>query len=134
MKNEKNFKQRISEIASKIAEEMADDEMGSQEEVGKEFKKKLEDIKSSLSTALLSVKTDEDFAYIILTIKDMIPGLTDEEAKAGLKLASQTFSSSPAVSKDAPGAMYPGMPLPKGLESPKNESFSRMVKLANLKD
>lgn len=134
MKTEKNFKQKISEIASRIAEEMADGEMGSQEEVGKEFKKKLEDIKSSLSTALLSVKSDEDYAYVVLTIKDMIPGLTDEEAKAGLKLASQTFSSSPAVSKDAPGAMYDKMPLPKELESPKNESFARMVKLANLKD
>ena len=128
MKNEQKFKQRIAEVAAKIAEEMADDEMESKEEVGKEFKKKLKDIKSSLSTALLSVKSDEDFAYVVLAIKEMIPGVTDEEAKAGLKLASQTFNTSPAVSKDAPGAMYTGMPLPK------NESFSRMVKLANLKD
>ena len=134
MKNEKQFKERISEIASKIAEEMADDEMGSQEEVGKEFKKKLEDIKSSLSTALLSVKTDEDFAYVVLTIKELMPGITNEEAKAGLKLASQTLGSTPAVSKDAPGAMYDKMPLPKGMPAPKNESFARMIKLANLKD
>ena len=127
MKNEKQFKKRISEIASKIAEEMADDEMGSQEEVGKEFKKKLEDIKSSLSNALLSVKTDEDFAYVILTIKELMPGITNDEAKAGFKLAAQVLGSSPAVSKDAPGAMYPGM-------STQNESFARMIKLANLKD
>lgn len=134
MKNEKQFKESISEIASKIAEEMADDEMGSQEEVGKEFKKKLEDIKSSLSTALLSVKSDEDYAYVILTIKDMIPGMTDEKAKGGLKLALQVMGSTPAISKDDSNAMYDKMPLPKRMSSSKIESFSRMVKLANLKD
>jgi hypothetical protein len=94
----------------------------------KGFKKKLEDIKSSLSTALLDVKTDEDFAYVILTIKELMPGITNEEAKAGFKLAAQTLGSSPAISKDDPNAMYDKMPMPT------NEAFARMVKLANLKD
>jgi hypothetical protein len=91
------------------------------------FKKKLEDIGSSLSTALRGVKSDEDFAYVVLHMKEMMPSLTNDMAKAGLKLASQTLSSSPAVSKDAPGAMYDKMPAPQ------NEAFARMVKLANLK-
>jgi hypothetical protein len=60
-------------------------------------------------------------------MKEMMPGITDEEAKAGLKLASQTLGSSPAVSKDSPNAMYDKMPVPQ------NEAFARMVKLANLK-
>jgi hypothetical protein len=55
-----------------------------------------------------------------------MPSLTTDMAKGGLKLASQTLSSSPAVSKDSPNAMYDKMP--------KNEAFARMVKLANLKD
>jgi hypothetical protein len=91
------------------------------------FKKKLEDIGSSLSAALRDVKSDEDFAYVVLHMKEMMPGITDEEAKGGLKLASQVLGSSPAVSKKSPNAMYPGMP------GPKNEAFARMVKLANLK-
>lgn len=134
MKNEQKFKVKIAEIAARIAEEMADDEMGPQKGVGKDFKKKLKDIKSSLYAALLSVKSDEDFAYVVLTIKDMIPGMTDEKAKGGLKLALQVMGSTPAISKDDSNAMYDKMPLPKGMSSSKNESFSRMVKLANLKD
>lgn len=99
----------------------------------KGFKKKLEDIKSSLSTALLDVKTDEDFAYVILTVKELMPGITNEEAKAGLKLAAQTLGSSPAISKDDPNAMYDQMPTGSGAFTPTNEAFARMVKLANLK-
>jgi hypothetical protein len=97
------------------------------------FKKKLEDIGSSLSAALRDVKSDEDFAYVVLHMKEMMPGITDEEAKAGLKLASQTLGSSPAISKDDPNAMYNQMPTGSGALSPTNEAFARMVKLANLK-
>jgi hypothetical protein len=92
------------------------------------FKKQLDDLSSPLSTALRGVKSDEDFAYVILHMKEMMPSLTNDMAKGGLKLASQTLSSSPAVSMDSPNAMYDKMPMPK------NEAFARMVKLANLKD
>jgi hypothetical protein len=66
-------------------------------------------------------------------MKEMMPSLTNDMAKAGLKLASQTLSSSPAVSKDSPNAMYDQMPTGSGALSPTNEAFARMVKLANLK-
>lgn len=96
---------------------------------GKEgFKKQLDDLSSPLSTALRGVKSDEDYAYVVLHMKEMMPSLTTDMAKGGLKLASQVLGSSPAVSKKSPNAMYPGMP------GPKNEAFARMVKLANLKD
>ena len=125
MSKEFKFKEALSEMSFEEAEKGKEDI---------DFKKKLKDIKSSLSNALINVKSDSDFAYVVLAIKDMLPGITNDEAKAGLKLALQTFGTSPAVSKDAPGAMYDKMPLPKGMEVPKNESFARMQKLANLKD
>lgn len=99
----------------------------------KVFKSKLDDMKSSLSTAFLDVKTDEDFAYVVLTIKELMPNITNEEAKAGFKLAAQTLGASPAISKDDPNAMYNQMPTGSEAFIPTNEAFARMVKLANLK-
>lgn len=98
------------------------------------FKKGLEDLSSPLSNVLRGVKSDEDFAYLVLHMKEMMPSLTNDMAKAGLKLAAQTLGSSPAVSKDDPNAMYNQMPTGSGAFFPTNEAFARMVRLANLKD
>jgi hypothetical protein len=117
MRNEKEFKKRISEMASRIADEMSDDmdkkEVDEAKETG--FKASFEKLKPNLATAIRSVKADEDLAYLIMSMIELMPMLAknNTEAKSGVRLALQALGTDPAVSKKNPNAMYDKMPMPK---------------------
>lgn len=114
MKNEKDFKKQISEIAAKIAnvkeeEEKAPGESGT-------LRDRLEKIKPSLESALSSINTDQEFAFIITYLQEIMPKLKPDIAAKGATLARQVFNSSEPVSKDSPNAAYPGMDVPDHLK------------------
>jgi len=130
MKNEQKFKEAISALAAKIAGNINEAEEAPQDSA--KLAQKMDDLKSSLSPALNSINSDEEFANVIVSMREMMPKLSDVAAKAGLKLAMQTMASSKPVGKDEPGAMYDKMDLPDELKN-MNESFDRMKTLAGIK-
>lgn len=149
MKNEKQFKERISEIASKIAEEMADDEKEMEKaeksnpnksasvDVDK-FIAKLNTFDQAMTPFYNAINNAQELGLAIEYIVGKMPNIKGNTV-SGLRLAIDKISdkmankNTPAIGKDDPNAMYDEMPLPKGMPAPKNESFARMVKLANLK-
>lgn len=112
MKNEKDFKKQISEIAAEIAEQKDKAAPEDSQSVIEKFKK----LKASLSAEFNSINTAEDFAYVVAMLPDIMPRLTKDAAKAGLRLALQVASSPEPVSKKAKGAMYDKMPIPKDMK------------------
>lgn len=116
----KDFKTRIAEIAAKIADNQ-DEAMKVPQDVAK-FSDKLDDLKGVLATFEKGINNADEFANLILSMREKLPNLSDDAAKAGVRLAQQVMSSSKPVSKDAPGAMYDKMPIPDDLK----EAFNRI--------
>jgi phage terminase small subunit len=113
MKNEKEFKKRISEIAAKIAEADGDPS----------FDKQVEDLLPTLSNLFNKVRNEEQLADVISAmVKHMPAGKNKSVVTAGLKIAGKVANTDPAVSKDDPKAMYDKMPVPDGLK----EAYERI--------
>ena len=112
MKNEQEFKKRISEIAAKIAE--ADDSLS--------FDKEVRELLPTLSSLFNKVRNEDHLADIISAmVKHMPAGKNKSIVNAGLKIAGKVANTDPAVSKDDPNAMYSGMPVPKELQGQVNK-------------
>jgi hypothetical protein len=106
MKNEQEFKKRISEIAAKIAEA---DNMS--------FDKQIEELLPTLSILFNKVRNEDQLADIISAmVKHMPAGKNKSVVTAGLKIAGKVANTDPAVSKDDPNAMYDKMEVPDDLK------------------
>jgi hypothetical protein len=108
MKNEKEFKKRISEIAARIAEADAS---------SPSFDAQVDDLLGTLSPLFNKVRNEEHLADIISAmVKHMPVGKNKTAVSTGLRIAGKVANTDPAVSKDSPNAAYPGMPVPKELQ------------------
>jgi hypothetical protein len=119
--NNNDFKKRISEIAAQIADEKSEAK-GIESKDGETVQDKLRKLKSTLEPVFNSINTEDDFAYVVVAVREMMQKLSDQAARGGLRLATQVMQSSKPVSKDAPGAMYDKMPVPDNLQ----ETYNRI--------
>lgn len=125
---EKQFKQKISEIASRIAESESVDADLILDKISQ----------SHLNDYFNAIDTASKFTDLLKGLHSMMPNLEPKKAISGMNsfrsyLSNELANSnnSEPVDKKNPNAMYNDMP---DKNAPKNESFARMVKLANLKD
>lgn len=127
MKNEKEFKKRISEIASKIAEESPN----KPEPDANKVNALLQGMSSRLEAPLMAINKASEFKDVIKGMIGMMPNMADSAVRSALnlllnELSKEKADSNPSepISKDDPNAAYDGMPLPKGLK----ESYDRIKK------
>ena len=107
MKNEKEFKKRISEIAARIAE------AGS----NPSFDDQVEDLLPTLSILFNKVRNEDQLADIISAmVKHMPVGKNKSAVSTGLRIAGKVVNTDPATSPDNPNAMDDGVPLPDDLK------------------
>jgi hypothetical protein len=137
LKNEKHFKKILSEMAAEIAEELGPNAPAQPDD--KKVEEVLKDI-AVVRTALEKINNATELGDVLFGIMPMMTVDTTQFINGlnrAVKLAAelkQKNNPSTKASKKDPNTMYNNMPLPKGMEVPKNESFARMQKLANLKD
>jgi len=149
MKNEKKFKERISNLAAMIAEGNYEDKKP--EEEMEEPKKDMEEAQksdgekvsailakiSSLSTPMNLIDQASEFTDLLKGLLGMMPKLTPQRAIAGMntlrsELAdSSAANSTPATSKKDPNAMFDKMKKPKGVKSDSNSDLPALQEAFN---
>ena len=138
MRNEKEFKKRISEIASRIAEEDA----GSDEKPENPNKPKSDGDKvsqiiasiSSLQTPLNQVNVASEFTDLLMGLMDLMPNLTRQRAVQGMNTLIKDLAkvsaedTTPPVSTDSKNAAFDNMEVPAGIADKSNlkETFNRI--------
>jgi hypothetical protein len=140
MRSEKKFKERISEIASRIAEE---DAAGSEPENpnkpksdGDKASRTIAKI-SSLESPLSQIDQASEFTDLLRGLMDLMPSLTRQKAVQGMNTLIKDLAnisadnSDPSVSKDDKNAMFDKMPVPAGVSSDSDlpslkEAFNRI--------
>jgi hypothetical protein len=138
MRNEKEFKKRISEIASRIAEEDA----GSEEKPENPNKRKSDGDKasvtiakiSSLQTPLSQIDQASEFTDLLMGLMDLMPNLTRQRAVQGMNTLIKDLANisadntTPPVSTDDKNAAFDNMEVPAGVtgESKLQETFNRI--------
>lgn len=150
MKNEKKFKQKISEIAARIAEgnyegKKPEEEMEEPKDEMEEAEQKSDGEKvsailakiSSLRTPMNLIDQASEFTDLLKGLLGMMPKLTPQRAIAGMntlrsELADSAASKSiPAVAKGSKNAMDNKMKVPAGVASDSDlpalqEAFNRI--------
>ena len=138
MRSEKEFKKRISEIASRIAEE--DD--GTEEKPENPNKPQSDGDKvsrtiakiSSLETPLNQINVASEFTDLLIGLMDLMPNLTRQRAVQGMNTLIKDLSNisadetTPPVSKDDKNAAFDNMEVPAGIADKSNlqETFNRI--------
>lgn len=152
MKNEKKFKQKIEEIAARIAEGSygdAEKEMEPKDE--KEPKEDMEEAQksdgekvtailakiSSLSTPMNLIDQASEFSDLVRGLLGMMPKLSPQRAIAGMNTLRNELAdgaaanSTPATDKKNPNAMYDKMKVPKGVPKDKAEELPALQEAFN---
>ena len=132
MKNEKDFKKRISEIAARIAEQ---DGPNKPEPDAERVKELLSDMGSRLETPLRAIEKASEFRDVIKGMIAMMPNLREPAVRSALNSVLTSMSKEKAdvtpskgISKKAPNAAYDGMPVPKELQGQLKETYERIKK------
>jgi hypothetical protein len=154
MKNEKKFKERISNLAAMIAEgnyeeKEVEEKPEEVDEAGEAGEVKATADASRIADVLDQIKRLEPYFDAINTaaeVRDVInhivsmmtsPQLTNGNKRSGLNLAltgmakDAAANSTPAVGKKDPNAMYDKMKVPKGVKSDSNSDLPALQEAFN---
>jgi hypothetical protein len=119
MKNEKEFKKRISEMAARIAEESPNKSEPDAEKV----KAVLVDMEARLKGPLSAINKASELKEVIKGMVGMMPNMQGSAILSALSVLSREMAGKAAddnpskpVSKKSPNAAYDGMPVPDNLK------------------
>jgi uncharacterized protein (DUF2342 family) len=120
MKNEKDFKKQISEIAARIAEE---DSPNKPEPDAQKVQDILDGMSSRLEGPLRAINKASELKQVIQGMMSMMPNMAPASVTSALNTILRTLSKDMAAanqdkgtSKKSKGAMYDKMPIPKDMK------------------